>query len=190
MATKRDINRFAKMTDAQKRVAIMKDVLEQLDAQKYIASSTYFRPLRDVWDTETQLITHESIRDKKCSLCAKGAIFVSRMGKFNDVGSFHSRASVADAACELGTTLPEFPIRMADDIESAFESCIEDTKAFEDATNEVEYDSPEFRELYSQQESWNKLPAENRLRLICANVIRNKGDFKPLELFDYEIVNV
>lgn len=184
MATKRDINRFEKMTNAEKRVAICKDVVLQLNLGIYKAKSTYFESYDDIWDDEG-MITHESIRGKTCSLCAKGALFVSRYSKFNDLRNFGSKREIEDWARDLGTKLQEFPQKMADDIEHAFEQNlgeIDEVNRYMNTLNFTEED-----EFWEHITAWDGYPAEDRLRIICHNIIRNKGKFKPLELLDYEV---
>lgn len=188
MATKRDISRFKKMTNAQKRVAICRDVLAQLDLGLYIPESTYFRSddIKSLFSNDSNKITHESIRGKQCSLCAKGALMVSRFGKFNSMGDFCSTSGLYDFAMELGKKLPEFSEKMANDIERCFERELDSTNAFKKVYLKLPGDQ---RDTLSEQiYVWDDYSPEDRLRIIMANIIRNKGDFKPMELLEYEVI--
>ena len=85
MATKRDIEAYKKMTRAERRVAICKDVIQQLDAGRYIAHSCYLRAEGGDELVETR---DNPISNKTCYLCGKGAMFVSKGSKFNGVEPF------------------------------------------------------------------------------------------------------
>jgi len=159
MATKKDIAAFEKMTDAQKRVAIAKDVIAQLDAGIYMPFSNYFF----IEGSPTQQLDDKSIRGTPCFVCAKGAFFVSRFGKFNGLPKM--------VPFEIGTRaralhrLPEFPASISRDIEQCFE-------------------------CYDPYKHLASVTADDRLRIIAQNIIDNKGDFKPKELIDYEVVEI
>ena len=157
------------MSRAERRVAICKDVIQQLDAGRYIASSTYLE-LANAGD-ELVETKDNPISNKTCYLCGKGAMFVSKVSKFNGVEPFvpeNTRESdiirgVSDAFSE----------NQMDIIEELFECYA----SFRDLVGDDEDD----------QLNWRFNSKEHRLRIICQNIIDNKGTLKPKQLPDYEV---
>ena len=192
MATKKMIEKFSQMTKNEKRVAIARDVIAQLDAGIYKAQSDYFIPIDDF----ENIVKHDNVRGKACCTCAKGAILLSRIGKFNHTPDYNLN-DLGNIAMRLSDTLEEFPD--ADEIEYAFEqdlgACndimkrldkLEDKYSKNPITRE-KYDD-DFSSFRDQIGDFNSLPAEDRMRIIMQSIIDNKGKFKPLTLLDYEIV--
>ena len=168
MATKRDIAAYKKMTRAERRVAICKDVIKQLDAGRYIASSTYLELAND--GEELVETKDNPISNKTCYLCGKGAMFVSKVSKFNGVKPFVPNNThpwdmvegVSDA----------FSKDQMDNIERLFE-CF--------------FSSHSLLGSYGKWLSWKLNSQEERLRIICQNIIDNKGTLRPKQLPDYEV---
>ena len=169
MATKRDIEAYKKMTRSERRVAICKDVIKQLDAGRYIAYSAYLKmPSGGHQLVETK---DNPISDKTCYLCGKGAMFVSKVSKFNGVGPF-----VPDKIREFNIVSgvsDAFSRDQMDTIEKLFERHL----GFQDLVGGSEED----------QFNWYFKSKEDRLRIICQNYIDNKGTLKPKQLPDYEV---
>ena len=170
MATKRDIEAYKKMTRAERRVAICKDVIKQLDAGRYIARSVYLKVTKGGSElTETK---DNPISDKTCYLCGKGAMFVSKVSKFNGVEPFvpdstkHSDVlkGVSDA----------FSRDQMDNIERLFEGYFSSITLLGDD--------------YGDWLNWKDISKDERLRIICQNIIDNEGTLKPKQLPDYEVV--
>ena len=192
MATKRMIEKFSQMTKNEKRVAIARDVIAQLDAGIYRAQSDYFVPIDDF----EGIVKHDNVRGKACCVCAKGAILLSRIGKFNHTPDY-SVFELPDLAYDLSDNLKEFPD--ADEIEDAFEqnlgSCA-DIMGHQDKLEDKYSENPITQEKYDvacdsfvgQIDNFNDLPAEDRMRIIMQSIIDNKGKFKPLTLLNYEVV--
>ena len=172
MATKRDIETYKKMTRAERRVAICKDVIQQLDAGRYIASSTYLE-LANAGD-ELVETKDNPISDKTCYLCGKGAMFVSKVSKFNGVKPF-----VPDDTCEsdmISGVSDAFSENQMDIIEELFECYA----SFRDLVGNDKDD----------QLKWRQNSKDERLRIICQNIIDNKGTLKPKQLRDYEVEEI
>lgn len=93
-------------TTAEDRVLIAKDVIARLDAETMIARGdlgtlrmggdedalwpyVYFSGISDIWrDSEKKaeaLDARELLKDKQCNVCAKGALLVSTIDRFNKV---------------------------------------------------------------------------------------------------------
>ena len=192
MATKRMIEKFSQMTKNEKRVAIARDVIAQLDAGIYKPQSDYFIPIDDF----EGIVKHDNVRDKACRVCAKGAILLSRIGKFNHTPDYDLN-NLGNVASDLSNNLKEFPD--ADEIEHAFESSLhfcDDIANYLDKLEDKYSKNPITQEKYDvaldsfvgQIDNFNDLPAEDRMRIIMQSIIDNKGKFKPLTLLEYEVV--
>ncbi len=74
--------KFKSLTPAEKRVAIAKDVIQQVLARRYkLQNMTYVDT-----DDESQIINKEILTSKKppiCTVCAKGALVCSTVRLFN-----------------------------------------------------------------------------------------------------------
>lgn len=80
----RDRNyRFNKLTKNQQRVRIAKDVIQQLDSKKLIATQgTYFETKIDQSQINQQL--NRLIENKTCKVCAIGSVFAATVKRAND----------------------------------------------------------------------------------------------------------
>jgi hypothetical protein len=181
-ATKKP-DKFKTLTKAQKRVAIAKDVIKQLNAARFNARNGYYLIPNPVGTyssfgtsilenikagTELQNILKKNI--ERCDCCAKGALFMSAVEKYNQ--------------CKVTKNMKENDGRMFDDsditkhlrgifsqdqltlIESAFEGFYLDGEI---ANNP--YDSPTYR--FKR----NFTQPDDCMRAIMENIIENKGTF-------------
>lgn len=150
------------------RVAIAKDALAQLRAEKYVATKNVYIDdtlLNDLYakSKEEGDISAQPFLNtlKSCKVCAKGAIYLSTVRKFNDVTlcNFHDKSSEKAESIFGENNLLR--------IESAFERWKNEDK--------------KGRETNSKLNKFiDKYPDKNvRLEKILLNVIRNKGVFKP-----------
>ena len=168
MATKRDIEAYEKMTRAERRVAICEDVIQQLDVGRYIAHGVYLR----VPNGGDELVeTRDNpISNKTCYLCGKGAMFVSKVSKFNGVEPFVPNNT--------------HPWDMVEGVSDAFSK---------DQINDIErlfecfFSSRNLLGNYSNWLDWSTKSRDERLRIICQNIIDNKGKLKPKQLPNYEV---
>lgn len=172
---------FKKMTAPQRRVAIAKDVLLQLDAEKYRANSGSYILLDESIEvpenTETQIC---EIDMPNCETCARGAMFLSSIRLFNGINF----AELTDdgGVLEGGTAIDRINVPDNEDYEEKFFSrkqieMIE--TVFE--TDKIGIDNDGLSEttivacrLYAR-ELGNK--DDVRLRSIMNNIIKNKGEF-------------
>lgn len=148
---------FNKLSKLQQRVAIAKDVVAQVGAEKYIAAKgTYYSPS----EFPTYRINQETaLAVKACHVCGLGAMLVSAVRLGNE---FDSTQSFMEAL------LPRFFSRSQRDlIECAFEGW-----NAEQTTQRVPF--------AKTQKFFKKNPNSNkRLAAIFRNIIKNKGTFKP-----------
>lgn len=72
---------------AAMRVAIAKDVLKALDAERFIATHGVYVRARDLLDARDEkplsFVTKDTI--KRCYVCMKGALFVSAVDRCNSL---------------------------------------------------------------------------------------------------------
>jgi hypothetical protein len=157
-----------KLTKSQMRVAIAKDALAQLRAEKYVATKnvyiddTLLHDLYAISKQEGDVSAHPFLNNlKSCKVCAKGAIYLSTVRNFNDVTLVGFNDSCVDKANSI------FGEKNLFRIESAFERWKKEDK--------------KGRETNSKLNNFiNKYPDKDvRLEKILLNIIRNKGVFKP-----------
>lgn len=183
-----------KLTPAQRRVVIAKDVIAALDAKKINAmQGTYCDT-----DLNFRSISGKSLREalpaaKKCDVCALGALFMAKVGRFNDftvdthnAGYSHENFGVGSQET-LHENLKDYftPIQLGL-IETAFENNSEFARwAFEDvnvaAMGSDNYELlPEQRKLVSRAKRFTRAKnTAERMRKIMLNIVTNRGEFKP-----------
>jgi len=176
---------FNKMTPAQKRVAIAKDVLSQIRSKKITPKHLeYYQnkaaERKKLCSAIKSAEPNSELRDvlKKvpsCNVCARGAIFVSAIKLFNNF-----------AVKKLGNVDEDFPIdtdsifsiggryfskKQALLIEVAFEGRIDVLDYDErDALSNDQYDAAvDFYKSFKN--------AKDRMVGIMKNIIKNKGEF-------------
>jgi hypothetical protein len=154
---------WLKMTCAQRRVAIAKDVIRSINAYGMRAAcGDYLRSehLKGSAAKEFEDCTRSDARkiQSNCTVCAVGALVLSKIAKFDDA----TWGDIVDIAIHSAS-----PSTMQGSFSSLQLQCIED--AFE---------------LH-----WVKLfpLPEDRMLAIMQNIVDNKGDFKSHDR-DYEIV--
>lgn len=167
---------FAKLTDAQKRVAIAKDALLWLESSPVkIQGGSYLTFSRKSvpdsasgkdYDARTLIEQGES-----CSCCAMGMLLYAHIRRLDQVSVYVGPGD----ACGFGDSTVKsaanyFPIEHLRLIECAFEGFF--------VHKEAGLDIPKGLKSYGRQ--WNAaFPRQKRKRLaaILKNIIRNKGDF-------------
>lgn len=190
--------KFAKMTAAQKRLAIAKDVLAQLKKKKFVAESGSYCTLntskvltrKDIGisegegyktvDIELQpLLLDGTIAS--CDVCAIGSVFMSKVllgNKFKITADSYSDSG--EDSVDLETDLDRdhdmveslkgiFTEKQLRLMEYAFEG--EDIK-------EIFFDSPEKFHLKVDEFYYEYTSDESRLKAIMQNIIKNEGTFK------------
>jgi hypothetical protein len=115
---------FNALTRNYQRVAICMDVIARLNAEKILPHSGNFFNNRNIIAGYTRLTVQESINTNTCEVCAKGALFCSWVGNFNNVER-EGLERVSEVADDLTRVVPElvaiFGQEMLDQIEAAFE---------------------------------------------------------------------
>ena len=153
-----------KLTKAEMRVAVAKDALKQLELEKYKACrGTYVD-----WNLEDKI--RESDEDEQvqkiikehestCQICARGALLMSSIRKFNDVTVKDFNKNWEKKSKQI------FSTQTLELAEIAFERW---NKLDHNAKQDRAYN---FGIKYSYD--------NERLKAILKNIIANKGEFKP-----------
>lgn len=154
-----------KLTKAQKRVLIAKDVLKQIRARKYFAKPEIFAEVRNRnCIIEQSLIT---ANNPACDVCAAGAAIVSGIRLFND-----QKSDTTYIRCwqGMGMCAHFLGMRQSRLIEAAFEAGVGWT-----TKNEIGV-----RNFEACVKFYRRYPNNtDRLIAIFRNIIRNGGTFKP-----------
>ncbi len=177
-AIKRANAAFAKMTPAQKRVQIARDVIAQLDENKLIAQfGTWVAPTDDggafEFSGEDQQV-RDALSGGPCHACALGSLFVCavtradklRAGELHDGNEKRGYIGKLDVFEYLGRFFDQDQLDM---IETVFEGGGGSTWHSAEAAN------------WAPSEAANWAPSEEEpsdlMRLIMLNVIKNRGQF-------------
>lgn len=136
-------------TNAQKRVVIARDVVKQLDAKKIIAEAGVYLsvPIPRLTRINQEILSGPA--SPVCRVCALGALFISRIRLFDAFDGTTTSLDRFDLICSLQRIFGE---RRLDTIENFFERDADDDR-------------------------FNDLQDETRLRFICQFIIRSKGEF-------------
>jgi len=169
-----------KMTPAQSRVAIAKDVIESLLAERFKATTGTYIYSRSATANGIAVQGTVNLKDaiqknmKSCKVCAKGAMFVAAVERFNQIYSevrrpgdnvleeFSHDVEICD---HLGKY---FTKRQLDLIEMAFEGEGEDM-FIDELVEEKKYVALAYSFIHKNP--------EDRMIAIMQNIIANKGEF-------------
>lgn len=171
------VDNFLSLPKADRRVAIAKDVIAQIRAQKYVGlQGTYVNStkLEEILESEEVSMTEsDKIIQKlgKCQVCARGAMFLSRMKKRPENVEQSSFVMKLDSFAEPEKEYDyEFSGPQLDAIESAFEG-IEMGELYTNEDAEYIEDCISFCEGVKDD--------NDRLLMIMQNIIDHNGTFVP-----------
>ena len=145
---------FDKLSRNEQRVVIAKDLILRLDAKKFIAiTGTYFRvPLTDKEAADGSIEVRDLLKQKTCRGCQIGGMFLCAVDRHNKL-SLDEIEFLNNNDAGMREYLRQFFSDMQlQELEAAFERW------------------DEFKE-------WDVERAEDRMRSIAQNIIRNKGRF-------------
>lgn len=178
--------KFNRLTNSKKRVAIAKDVIDQLDAKKYFAiTGRYFSIENENYDVLTYDSPLQPLikKVKECQVCAMGAIFASKVNLYNectlnDIGMYRSNKSldvVNINHLKLIKNVEEiFSERQLRMIEIAFEG-----RDFDRNHTVSNKDILKSLSFYKEQVIKHNFNPYLIMRAIMSNIITNKGEFRP-----------
>lgn len=154
---------FDKLTQNEKRVAICNDVIARIDAENIIANHGQFFINSDTIYMRESIPVQEQINKIACHVCAKGAIFCSWVGNFNNVTHDQLQNTYEDTS-SLNRQVPElieiFGEEMLDNIEAAFEG-----ESY--CWHYDEYETQRYADAF----------ADYKLRDIMEYIVTNNGEF-------------
>lgn len=157
---------FDKLSNAEKRVAICKDVLARIAASKIRPNSGSFWKYGPTDFDSYGDSMQKRVNDGECAVCAKGALFCSWVGNFNEVkiDAFELVADELPDTDEMVRVVPElveiFGQQMLDNIEAVFEK-------------ETYYWSEDQHENQNYIDAFDDFTLEDIMKYIIAN----GGDF-------------
>lgn len=172
---------FEEMSRREKRVQIAKDVIaairtEVLRAshQGYLHASTkesmYFLEHDPVLSADAEL--QDVLSDKQCTVCAIGSVFVAAVTRCDDL-------TVQDAVPMYCVSTPRLN-HISKDVMTDYLAGI----FSRDELDRIENAYEGFGRYRTVNEEMSKYPGKNsntRLINIMKNIIRNEGDFKPMQ---------
>jgi hypothetical protein len=167
------------MTDAEARIAIAKDVIKHLDSKKLNAKSGAYcifkseagQPPLSESDGGSDLRGLLSTKVHHCDVCAKGAMFIAHVMRFNEVKlpsadwAYFDPARAFNGESFVTSPLQYFDEDQLDLIEAAFEG--DDVQG---SLSEEETDDAESFSLSHEND-------DERLRAIMQNIVDNGGTF-------------
>ncbi len=160
---------FKKLSKAEKRVAIAKDVIAALKAKKYIAETGDYLDINYSSDNYDSNINQELLcsNDITCKVCAVGALFTSKVIISNNFDSDYvpSDDVMRD---ELSAYFSKNQLYL---IEAAFEGWETDEYSKSEIILTLKNnDHMRFHRDYD---------TNDRMIAIMNNIVKNKGTFKP-----------
>ena len=170
-----------KLTKAELRVQVAKDVLKHLKTLRVLAGNTY------VWTDGVDDVDYEkpsqkiarSLQKNGCEVCALGACFLSLVALKNE---FDFDGKTIFTRSEITNRLRSvFSDAQMDLIEEAFEWDVEDTPygARENRLSAFARKYHNNNTYFDSARGFVVVCGDRRLRAIMKNIIENKGTFKP-----------
>lgn len=173
------VEKFLKLTKAEQRVEVAKDVLKQIKAKRYVGNTGSY--IRGVVVDNVDM--NDSVREnfdkiEECDVCAMGACLLS-ITKYKNMLTF---AELPFCTSQMGSKVVDllsiFTPKQLLLIESAFEGydhgadrVAEDVFGYRDGLSLQEIEKVDnFYAKYSED--------TNRLKAIMENIISHKGTFK------------
>ena len=165
---------FNRLTTLQKRVAIAKDAIAQIQSGKYKPTTGKYIELNNslkILGSGSKSLQDAFLNATKCQVCARGALFVSQICKGNKCSLSDIGLHESDRYINL-YNFKDHESKIWDEetiylIESCFEKremCEESSVAYSDIEAAIHY-GKSFKS------------AKDRLVGICQNIIDNKGKF-------------
>jgi hypothetical protein len=171
---------FEQLDKQAQKLRIVSDAIEQINLGLIIAATgDYFTMSRRISDIDYEEVNLQTLlkNGKRCSCCAKGALFASCVLNVNEV--YTNRDHFNQEYFQKKKLLPWFPALELDMIEAAFEQGV-----IHDTTGKLEYtDESDVRKVTPLTDlciRFGKLyrNADERMLAILDNILEN-GEFKP-----------
>lgn len=159
--------KFNSATKAEKRVMIAQDTIERVKANNLIIKRGNFLESSGLFFANEDASFKDFTNSNECTVCAKGALFCSFVGRVNAVTNLEAIRNnnwINDKPHQK--LLEIFSKQQLDLIETAFEGC-----SYLKQSTEKQHERA--KSYYYKYNDTNK-----RLIAICENIIKNKGTFK------------
>ncbi len=171
----KDNTKFAKMSKADKRIEIAQDCIVRIKQEQLIVETGRVITYNADWVNNESIMTeiNDDSCDFECTVCAKGALFMSYVGRVNDFNFVQIEDDTYHSTREIKKLLEIFTDKQLILIETYFEGrqVVKEYKGncfyFDDDVIDYAYNF----EL--------KTKSDTRLIMICENIIENNGTFKP-----------
>lgn len=169
---------FNGLTKAEKRVAIAKDVLAQIKAGRYQPAHCYSL----ISNGDSNESFQKQFNDVECRCCADGALLLS-MVKYKNVFTIGDLNGLRGSSTIWRSLAKVFTPRQLFFIECAYEQ----RRSSEFYAAIVATDSLNFRptekdwDIVNQVSRYYLGSSTDRLINIMKNIVKNNGEFKPLE---------
>jgi len=177
---------FKRLSKTEKRVAIAKDVLQQLDEKSFKAESCYLDVARGDDEKRIRCLIQNSPEEKasyalasaKCEVCGIGSLFVSTI-------ELENKATVSDLFDNTENyEAMSIPFvgkkKMADTLSKYFdEDQLDLIEAYFERTVVHANGNLRITDINENSPIWETNRKSERLRMIMNNIIENKGKFKP-----------
>ncbi len=161
---------WSKMPVWKRKVAVAKDVINQIQLKKFKVQKNHYLLLDDDIDVDPSEDPQKAMKcaldSKKCTVCARGAMMLTKVAKYNnfEFDEFYNLNCDHATTDALGDCFTEHELQL---IETFFErlSFIDEGDAFN---------------LYGvDYRKWGPNNPEDRLICIMQNIIDHKGQFVP-----------
>lgn len=171
---------FEKLTAAQKRVEVAKDVLEQLKTNQYTPNTGFYINIVSNCEESDDIQSHFS-EVRRCEVCQIGAIILSvtrfrNKLTFGDVGTnmYYMNHDKINEILKGIFTADQLLL-----IEHAFEGYdpFADRYSIEGMDNDIDLTPQEIERITDFRSHYRK--SNTLMRAIMENIIANKGTFKP-----------
>lgn len=162
MAKKSDVEKFNNMSKAERRVAVAKDVIKQINSGLFTPSSCYFDPKKKCVSD----VFEEDLPNTPCYVCGIGAAAIAKTMKFNnyDFDNRFRNYSFGQGDCH-----------------NALVDCFTNSQLH---TIERWFEGDDF---YDLPDDWLEKSKEDRMLCIYQSIIDNKGEVLPDTFNDYEV---
>lgn len=194
--------KFSKLSKAEQRVAIAKDVILQVKSEKLRPTTgTYieFRDLRPAFDKLTDNHTDRNVelrevlfKTKNCQVCAKGALLLCDILKKNKFKTSYTGLINSNTSRTIDARLgSNWSRQQLDLIETAFEERIVESRCIKNKKDRISFNKAVlFSKIYGIKDNRlridnidyvvSELDSSDKLLIaIMENIIKNKGTFKP-----------
>lgn len=177
---------FNSLKPNEKAIKIVEDCLERIKLKQFDIQKGNYLGRDFIYDFKNDESVRDILNSRKslpsCQVCAKGALFMSHIGRVNKctIDELYNRyVEICDSNKELDSIFPncnyhliEIAFEMFhvdDDVETPIMIIIDNFD--EEEAEKLINKACEFGEKYNDSKS--------RLKAICKNIIKNNGVFKP-----------